>query len=219
MGYAKYSEDNIRIRDDNFFIKNKSSKYIKRKLSKKCKTKSNNKSSPKEKLMDIKIRIIQIQVWIDFYNEIREKFESKVLNRYLDFRIEDLEELKEEYYDSYFEPEYKYIREQITVNTSEIQNEFLEIIKDDFIQIIGILFSKMRNRTMADSLELRAFYLDLDYYIEKVLEQNMKKPYIENVIKLALDKDESKIENCSLCKEKTYSSVYICINCDCDKGE
>lgn len=220
MGYAKYSEDIIKIRDENLKLK-KIKKFLKSSIDDHKKNKNDDKKLILiQKLTEIKISLIQIQVWMDFYLEITNKFQAKELKEYIEFRLEELEDLKEEYYNLFFSEDFKDIRESITVDKKKIKKDFLKLIKEDFLNVFCEIFIKLRNKTIEDSIQLRKFYSDLDDYIEKILKRNVKKPYLKSILDCYLDNNKNlNMEICSKCKKKTYKNIPICINCDYDRGE
>lgn len=226
MGWAKYSEDIEKIRDDTFngkykgfIFKSKTS----RKVYEENLRKNNELISKNEKLnnfqevLDIKTSLIQIQIWIDFYKEVSINIQNRKLTEYIEFRLEELEDSKDNYYEKYFDKKFQSIRDKVQVDTKKIEEEFLELIKIDFLEVFAEMFAKLRNRTMEESIELRSFYMDLEDYVLKFMGGRIYDSFIENTLKFIYGDFEENV--CAKCKNSTYKDAYVCISCDSDKGE
>ncbi len=228
MGWAKYSEDIEKIRDDTFngkykgfIFKSKTSRKVYEENLRKNNEliRQNEKLDNFQEVLDIKTSIIQIQVWIDFFQEVSSNIQNRKLIEYVEFRLEELEDSKDNYYEKYFDKKFQLIRDKVKVDTKKIEEEFLELIKRDFLEVFASIFVTLRNRTMEESIELRNFYMDLEDYILKFMDYRIDDSFIdiENILKFIYGDFEENV--CAKCKNSTYKDAYVCISCDSDKGE
>lgn len=226
MGWAKYSEDIEKIRDDTFngkykgfIFKSKTSRKVYEENLRKNNEliRQNEKLDNFQEVLDIKTSIIHIQVWIDFFQEVSSNIQNRKLIEYVEFRLDELEDSKDNYYEKYFDKKFQLIRDKVKVDTKKIEEEFLELIKRDFLEVFASIFVTLRNRTMEESIELRSFYMDLEDYVLKFMDGRIDDSFIENTLKLIYGDFEERI--CAKCKNSTYKEAYICISCDSDKGE